>query len=517
MPAALGLALFNFGAPLAIVNAVVGVGTAGLLLHTAAYIAISVGLSYVSGILFRPQVPQQPSQGQQEIQQAVPPRVMHYGRLRFAGFVGFYESRVIEDTGEPGLFKLNLLQAREADAFEEFRLDNMIVTLDGSGFVEQDKYIGGGDLSRVLMGVHLGTDSQTVDNIILDDFADIWSSAHRLRGIAYIVSRYASDNPQAFTEMFPNRDPTLTVTGRWAKLYDPRLDGSIPGGSGAHRHNNKATWAWSDNAALIVLDYLTHADGYNRPIAKIDLASFQVMADICDEDVPLKAGGTENRYRSATSVYLTEKRTEVLARLLEACDASLHDQADGTWRIAGGEWIAPTVTLDASLGHIIEAEWRGGASAMERYNELAIKYLSPPHGYSEVEGDPWQATTDPDFIAGLVETRPLDLLQVPSHGQARRLAKIRIARDNPEWAGTILTNYVGLDAIGERCIHIIDPLLAIDHDFWIEQLEVMGDGTGTRITVRSANEDAYDWDEDTEEGTAPPVPIEVENEPGPGE
>lgn len=652
MPQALALALFNIGAPLAIANAVVGVGVGGTILYTGGSIALSIGASYLVSVLFRPTLPK-PSDGALEFQQPIPPRVSIYGRMLVAGPISFYER---SPTFSRDLFRHILLCAREIDAIEEHRLDDSLVTIDGSGNVT------GGTFTAVanFLFPYLGTDSQAADARTLADFPE-WTSNHRLRGIAYVVAVYnTGGNFEDFTYFYPHGVPAYRALIRGAKVYDPRLDGSISGGTGAHRHNNKATWAWSDNAALVVLDYLTHADGYNRPIAKIDRQSFQALADVCDEAVTLKlrlvdreagtnigdmtAGGglaaafdgvtnepsascavkltatsvyigkalaepiifdqavvrgsndngfvsganpsltinirgkngvpasatdgtiigtltfadtvnesggsvvrtilstdtvsswthvfaqithggaaasmsvaelhlyhhvgDEPRYRVATAVSLIEPRTDVLKRLLEACDATLQPTAAGTWKIVGGEWVAPTVTIDADQGHIIEAEFSGGPSALERYNELAIQYLSPDHDYTEVEGDPWQDAAD-IAATGIVEARPLDLLQVPSHSQARRLAKLRMARDNAEWFGTIKTNEYGLDAIGERCVSIVWSELGINGPFWIEEMNVHGDGTGVTMRVRSADEASYAWDPETEEGDPPPVPPEI--------
>lgn len=490
------LAAFNAGLPLFVANAIVGVGIGGTLLYGGGAIALSIGAS----ILLRPPLPK-PSDGQTEMKQAVPPRMWHYGRVKVSGPVAFYE------TSGGTLYKAVLISAREVDAIEMIYLDEVAVEL--SGTTVTNAFLDDGE-ERAFVASHLGTDDQTTDADLLSVFDPDWTANHRLRGIAYIVAWFSTPTDGSdMAETFPNGEPQVKALIRGAKLYDPRLDSTVTGGSGAHRHDDPDTWAWSDNAALAILDYLTHVDGYNRPISEFDLPSFQDMADLCDEDVDLAASGTENRYRIATTVFLTEKRTDVLKRLLEACDAEIYPTAAGTWAIRGGAYVAPTVTLDADQGHIIEAQFTAGKGALDRYNELAIQYMSPDHGYGEVEGDPWQNESDPDFIDGLVEVRPLDLLQIPSHGQARRLAKLHMARDNPEWIGEITTNFYGLDCIGERLVTIKWPELLIDGPFWIDALSVKGDGTGATLSVRSADPTAYDWDEDTEEGSAPPVPPDI--------
>ena len=44
----IAFAAFNAGVPLVVVNAIIGIGTAGVILHTAVSTAITIGASYAS-------------------------------------------------------------------------------------------------------------------------------------------------------------------------------------------------------------------------------------------------------------------------------------------------------------------------------------------------------------------------------------------------------------------------------------------------------------------------------------
>ena len=497
--------------------AAMGVGLAGQVVVGQVVTALTTlaftgGAALAAGALANRPRPPKPSSVEQELQQPIPPRMWHYGRVKVSGPYAFYETGMEDD--RTALFKAILLSARQIDAYEKHFLDDKEVLLTGTA-VQDERYLYGGPTgSMAHLSAHLGTDSQTVDPLLSAEWPTEWTADHRLRGTAYVVGRFRSSQAGKYNDRYPNGEPTYKALIRASRVYDPRKDSTVAGGSGTHRQADKSTWEWSDNVALCVRDYLTHADGYNRPIGKIDLPSFMAFADLCDELVPLKAGGTEKRYRIATTVYLTEARKDVLARLLEAGNATLYPTRDGKVAIRGGEWNAPTVTLDADQGHILDATFSQGVDALSRYNEIALQFTSPDHDYTEVEAEPWQ---DAAAIAetGIIETRPLDLLQVPSHGQARRLAKIRMKRDNPVWMGEVRTNFVGLDCIGERVVTIKWPELQIDGPFYIESdIEFLEDGTGMRFSVRSADSTAYDWDPATEEGDPPPVPPDTSLEPG---
>ena len=68
---------------------------------------------------------------------------------------------------------------------------------------------------------------------------------------------------------------------------------------------------------MIIRDYLTSDLGMNVNAGVIDNSTVVTAANICDEDVALSGGGTENRYE-AHGMYSTEsKPREILNELLQ--------------------------------------------------------------------------------------------------------------------------------------------------------------------------------------------------------
>lgn len=476
-------------------------GFAAQLIGGISSLVIGVGLSLVAGMLFRPKVPE-PSSGQIEFQQTVPPRTFVYGRMQISGPLGFYRTKDATSI----LHKIVLIHDGEVDAFETLIMDDNIVVLDESNYIKN--YFIQDGTKRVQLFMYQGSDSQTADPLMITNFPGIWTTDHRLQGIAYALVLCHGANEEDFIGAYPNGEPQFKAVIRGRAVYDPRDVDSDP--------DDADTWLWSDNVALCILDWVTfHPKGFRIPRSRFDIDSFETLANICDELVPLSDGGSERRYRVATQVSLKEPRVDVLKRLREACDAHFYLTGDGLWAIRGGEWTEPTVTIDSSLGHIIEAQMSDGVNALSRYNELAIRYLSPDHDYAEAECDPWQDTTDPEFIDGKVITASLNLLQVPSFTQARRLAKQIIAYENPDWLAAVRANFYGLHTIGERNIifNWSEPGEDFDGSFWLDpQMTILENGTGTDLSLRSADPDAYDWDEDTEEGVKPRIlpPEDVE-------
>ena len=146
---------------------------------------------------------------------------------------------------------------------------------------------------RMVLNAHHGADDQTVDPMLNQSQPAKFTSNHRLRGIAYIAASFQYDQKGMFTSV-----PELTVVVKGRKLYDPRLDGSITGGTGSHRIADPTTYEWSNNAALTLLDYMHQDYGKGLAASSIDLQSFQTAANTADTvvDVPDYSGS----YASAT-------------------------------------------------------------------------------------------------------------------------------------------------------------------------------------------------------------------------
>ena len=106
---------------------------------------------------------------------------------------------------------------------------------------------------RMVFNAHHGADDQTVDPMLNASQPAKFTSNHKLKGIAYIAASFQYDDKGMFTSV-----PEVTVVVKGRKLYDPRLDGSITGGTGSHRIADKTTYEWSNNAALCLLDYMLH-------------------------------------------------------------------------------------------------------------------------------------------------------------------------------------------------------------------------------------------------------------------
>jgi hypothetical protein len=466
----------------------------GATLVGAAIIGVAaLGVSLAAGALLGPQNTAsraKPSERQATIRQAVGPRVRFYGRNKVGGTMWFFE------TAGSLLYVGITLNEGEIEGIVETWLNDQEVALDVDGYVLSAPYVPGGT-KVARMFFKDGASDQTVHSVLDSAFASV-TADHRLRGVANALATFQEVNPEDVSAVYPNYIPQVRV------VMDASIVKSVRTGS----------MIYSDNAADVIYDYLTAVDGAGFPYgagfaeSEIDLASFQAFANLSDQPVDLKAGGTVDRYKIWTSYALNEQMRDVLPRLLSACDGELYLTTAGKIAIRGGQWVAPTLTLDGSLGHIVSAEFRKGQNELAAFNELTVKYTEPSLDYQEAEAEMWVDSAN-QALRGKALSAELEVYAAPNHSQARRIAKIYTHKKNPRWSGKVITNFYGLNAVGEETVTIKFAPLGIDEDFAVHRLRFLDGLTGVELTVSSLSEDAYAWDEATEEGAGPSIPADT--------
>lgn len=453
---------------------------AGIIANLAVGAAL-LGASALFGTNTRPQT--STPQAQATLNQSSGPRIRGYGRGKLGGTRAFFDSY------SGTLYQIVMAHHGKIDAFEQFFVGDLAVTLSSTGQVLTSPLY-----PYVWIVAQDGATDQVAQPLMVANWFVTWTSAHRLRGIANWLVLFGSPPTENFQLVYPESYNTpVTCICRMSRVWDPRDPTQDP--------DDEATWKWSDTAALCILDYLRHPDGYRRSLDDIDVPSFIAKANIDDQLIPLAAGGTEKRYRIWGIYSLTDDPQDVLMKMRAASDAEFYQTPEGKVAIRGGAWQAPTVTLAGLdiLGHSMEQ----GNNRFAAFNELKILFTSQNHDFQTVEATSWVDLVDQEMRGPLPSDLHLDM--VPSASQARRLAKIHIAKSNPAWKGTIATNLVGLNALGERSIRLILPELGIDDAFFVAGLSVLPDLTGVEISIMSISEASYTWTT-AEEGAPPAIP-----------
>ena len=500
------------------VGGIAGFGTlagttiAGTSLAAIVGTGVLVGAAYGANALAGgPDLPS-PSDGQVTVKQPVPPRKRHYGRVKISGSLVFVETKPGSGSVTTHLNQVVAINHGLIDAFEEVWLNEINCITDppvSAGGGPVTNYFLFGTVRYVNVFLENGTDSDVGFAWLHTYFPDIWDGSHQGRGIAKGLMTYFEPEAEMFTAVFPGaQPPALRVVIRASRVWDPRQPGQDK--------DNAASWTFSANPVLIALDYHRHADAMS--LAHLDDVLFTPAAiaedwipaaNICEEAVPLKAGGTEPRYLASGGYDLPNSAPkDVLGAIFATCDGQTYQRADCAIGVRVGKTVAPSVVIGGD--HILGYDgFRKGDNAFTTVNEIGAQYTSPPNDYQTTDAMAWR---DEDDISerGQVITTNLQLFWVTSHPQVRRLMKIAMHRANPEWQGRIVTDLYGLNAYNERFVRLVIDELDIDDTFEIVDFAIdTGAGTCT-IAVSGFEQAAYDWDPATEEGDPPLIPDEGE-------
>lgn len=335
-------------------------------------------------------------------------------------------------------------------------------------------------------------------------------STRRYTGLAYLHLRYklTGNGKKAESPFAQNIPSRVTIRGKGALVYDPRLDSTVPGGSGAMRAGDQSTWAWSDSAsrnpALQELWYELGwriqnpatgewklAVGKGVPPARLDLASFITAANACDESVALAAGGTEPRYRS-DGVFSEADGPQLVRDNLKAAMNATLDDVDGRVRLTVlvNDLASPIAAFTAN-DIVGRARWMQTPPLSDTFNVIRGSHTDPSDQslYQQIDY-PEVALASVDGIAR-VETIDFPLVQSPS--QAQRLAKQRLQR--MQYPGTFSAVFQATAWKVQKgdVVTITFPALGwYNKLFRVLDLTVQVDGT-VPMVLREEHSSIYAW------------------------
>lgn len=410
------------------------------------------------------------------VRQPAAARRVVYGQIKVGGVMVFLHTTASDS-------QLHIIQAiagHEVEEIGDIYLNDELVPLDGSGNAT-GRYAG---YVRVIK--HLGSSTQTADTTLIAEAPDKWTSAHRLRGVAYIYVRLTGN-----ADLFPNGVPNIsTIVKGKNDIYDPRT----------------ATSGWTANAALCVADYLSSAKyGFGAAYAtRIHSADLIAAANVCDESVTLAAGGTEARYTLNGSFDSNQGPEDVVGELLTA----MHGRAvfsGGRWSVFAGAYSVPTVTID-------EDDARGAIRVVPRisrrdlFNAVKGLYTSPanqwqPADFPAVTNATYEAQDNDERI-----WRDINLPYTTSGATAQRIAKIELEKSRQQIVVNFPAKLTGLQLrAGDTC------KLSLARFGWVEKVfEVLTwrfevykdaqgeDALGIDLTLRETASADYDWNSGNE-------------------
>lgn len=410
------------------------------------------------------------------VRQPVAPWQVIYGEARVGGVITYLQSTA-GDGLDNGLLQIVLtLAGHECAAIGDIYFDDEVIPLDGT------LANGGGDATGRLAGYcavekSLGNESGQPFAALVAYSGGQWTDAHRQSGRAKLYVRLRF-NP----DLFPNGVPTITAVLQGKKVYDPR----------------SATTAYSANAALCVNDYLTStAYGFGSTYAtEIDADALAAAANVCDENVTLAAGGTEDRY-ALNGAFLTSASPKRTLELMLAAMAGKAVNVGGKWFVYAGAYDTPTITLDESdLAGPIRVQ--SLISRRENANGVKGVFTDPDSS--------WQPTDFPALASStyLAEDgnervwRDLDLSAFVTSGtQAQRLAKIDLLSVRQGLTVVLPCKLTAWAAVTGRTVAVTNTKFGWSgkaFDVQSSRFTVGDDGVlGVELSLRETAAAVYDW------------------------
>ena len=353
------------------------------------------------------------------IKQAIMTRQIIYGTRRIAGSLLYAETT---GTKNKYLHLIYGVAGHEINSFVSFKINDDDVTLDGDGFVNEDKYKNGSN-KLVRIKTHTGADGQSADSDLVSESDSLWTSEHKLDGIAYYYVRLEFNETA-----FPNGIPNFTTIVQGKKVFDPRT----------------STTAFSSNPALCVRDYLTNSRyGLGAKATEINDTSFNSAANTCDEDVALDGGGTENRYECHGILDTGFTPAKVLTQLTSSCVGFVY-YSGGKWSIKAGEYLTPTVTLDEDdLVGPINVSTRN--SRRDSFNAIKGIFSDPNENYQPVDFPAIESSAFETEDNSEQIFRDIELPFTTSSSMAQRIAKILLFRNREQMTITVSVKLTGFN------------------------------------------------------------------------
>ncbi len=206
-----------------------------------------------------------------------------------------------------------------------------------------------------------------------------WLSTSKISGKAHSLLTLRQDSK---LKTYAGGIPRTRFKMRGIKMYDPRLDSTVAGGSGSHRVVDQSTYAYSENPAIAALNWCLGlkengvvVGGIGASVDGIDLPAFIEWANVCDANgwtvsaVPtsaddkhqvllaiMQAGGARySRFQGKMSCIVRTPRTSVVT--LSADDTAGPFEVDlNADRLTRTNTITPRCVMESHAWEMVAQE-----------------------------------------------------------------------------------------------------------------------------------------------------------------
>ncbi|MGO7922017.1 hypothetical protein ACC755_22955 [Rhizobium ruizarguesonis] len=378
--------------------------------YALAYAGLAFGAQALSNLFVKkPDVPKG-EDGKYNLKQSVPSLSFALGSVKKAG-----DYVLLEEAG--GIARhVIVTTGHRINRYVKHYLHDEEVTISGIVVVAPAHFHDDGN-DYVLIDTRVGLPAETAYASLVSAFPTIWSNNHRGDGLASVMMSCATADSKDFLKIYPNQMPQHSAEIEGALLFDPR--------DPSHEAGNPDTWEYSRNLALMRLWHLCHPVGGKLSYSDIYLPDWINAANVCDEDVVNRSGGTEGRYRGGLWFRAENNPVDVGRIMDQAAELVVYERPDGLVGVHAGEYVEPDIRLTAvdltHVGH--DTNQRQGATVLA----VRGRWTDPGNRYNTVDAAVYG---DPYIGDDSERTRTVDNQAVQSHNHMARLEKLAFIRAN---------------------------------------------------------------------------------------
>ena len=396
-------------------------------------------------------------------------RKIIYGKMRVGGNVVF-----IAHSGSDNkyLHLAVVFATHHINSYEEVWFnDNKIWTASGGFQDDWGTYV-------TMDTTKLGTSGQSASSLLTP--ITEWTADHKLSGIAYIAFKLEWNQ-----DKFPQGVPNITAVVKGKRVFDPR--------TGVN--------AYSTNPALCLRDYmLDQSYGLGESNVNIDSTALEAAADLCDEQVSIDAGGTQDRYQCNGVIDTANQIKANIEQLLASMGGKL-TYSGGKYFVDGAEYKTPTHTF-TEADVISEIQTQTKQSRRGIYNGVKGIFVSEEKNYKVLDY-PAQISSSYATEDGDPLYLDMPLPFVTNNLQAQRLAKIALLKSRQQVVITMTVNLKGLQVKVGDTIEITNDRLNYSSKVFevIDYSLAIGDGQALAVNlvcIETASA-IYDWTTSDEE------------------
>jgi len=342
--------------------------------------------------------------------------------------------------------------------------------------------------NKVTIYKYKGSDTQTATTLF-NDANDPWTSAHQLKGVAYLAMRFKYDQ-DVFSGV-----PEVRAVVKGRKVYNP----------------DTGITEWSDNPALCLRDYLTNTRyGKGLPTSAIDDASFIQAASDCNTFVTPYNGGTDIPLFKFNAIVDTGETVFNNVKKILASMRGIMPYSNGQYSLLIDKDQNSTFTLTEN--NILSEIKVVSSSKENKFNQVIAKFPNPAKRW-ELDTVIFPESGSADETQFLSEdnqqvlSKEITLHNVTNAYRAKDLARIAcLASRNQS-----LT--VNVTCTSEALNVAIGDIITLEHDSlgWTgaatQEFRVMGmvlsENGEVDFTLQQYDSSIYPWVEQSEQTDGP--------------